>query len=164
MPPIRTIQVNLNTSEGIIHFKEWFKNTFPLGTMLYFSLSRIEHFTDNQIILELEEKFKRVFNNSNYKTISEIRKDIFISKFKIEVTLHTANLIVDYWKYFFSIAFFEPINDLTFEEFVEYESLHSTFDNKYGKKWLWRKLADKVYIKSFDGDELLISSYTFNVK
>src|SRR5690606_7165716 len=90
--------------------------------------------------------------------------DVFISKFKIEVTLHTANLIVDYWKYFFSIAFFEPINDLTFEEFVEYESLHSTFDNKYGKKWLWRKLADKVYIKSFDGDELLISSYTLNVK
>lgn len=109
MPPIRTIQVNLNTPEGITHFKEWFKNTFPLGTMLYFSLSRIEHFTDNQIILELEEKFKRVFNNSNYKTILEIRKDVFVSKFKIEVTLHTANLIVDFWKYFFSIAFFEPL-------------------------------------------------------
>lgn len=77
--------------------------------MLYFSLSRIEHFTDNQIILELEEKFKRVFNNSNYKTILEIRKDVFVSKFKIEVTLHTANLIVDFWKYFFSIAFFEPL-------------------------------------------------------
>jgi len=164
VPPLKIINVDSNTPEGIVHFKEWFTKTFPIGTILYFDFYRIENLTEDKILSDIEKTLSKIFYAKNYKKIHDIKEDVFVSLFKLEVEMNTANLILDFWRYFYAVSFFEPINDLSFDEFEEYELSHPIFDNEYGKKWLWHKLADRVYIKNLGGEELLISSYVFNIE
>ena len=164
MPPLKMVNVDSNTPEGIVHFKEWFTKTFPIGTILYLSFYRKENLTEDKILSDIEKRLSKIFNAKNNRKILDIREDVFVSLFKLEVEMNTANLILDFWRYFYAVSFFEPINDLSFDEFEEYELSHPIFDNEYGKKWLWHKLADRVYIKNLGGEELLISSYVFNIE
>lgn len=161
MPPLKIINVDSNTPEGIVHFKEWFTKTFPIGTILYLSFYRKENLTEDKILSDIEKRLSKIFNAKNYRKIHDIREDVFVSLFKLEVNIDTASLMIDFWRYFFAVSFFEPINALSFDEFEEYELSNPIFDNEYGNKWLWHKLAERVYIKNIGGQELLISSYAF---
>ena len=163
MPPLKVINIDVNSSEGIILFKEWFTKTFPLGTLLHFNFYRIENLTEDKLLSDIEKRLSKIFTDENYRKIHDIRDDIFVSLFKLEVNINSANLIIDFWRYFYAVSFFEPINDLSFDEFEEYKLSHPIFDNEYGKKWLWHKLAERIYIKNVGGEELLIASYTFDV-
>jgi len=162
MPPLKIINVDSNTPDRIIHFKEWFYKTFQIGTILYFEFYRKENLTEEKILSEIENRLSKILNDEEFRIIHDIRDDVFVSLFKLKVDMYSPNLILDFWRYFYSLSFFEPINDLTFDEFEEYELSSPIFGNEYGIKWLWHKLTDKVYVKNLGGEELIISSYNFD--
>jgi len=113
MPPLKTIAVDIHSTEGIILFKEWITNTFPIGTILYFQVHGIEDLTEEVTLDAIAIKLSQIFNSTNYRSIVEFRKNVFTRIFYTEVDFNTANLIVDCWQYFYAIAFFEPMHQLT---------------------------------------------------
>lgn len=163
MPPTKVIHIDTNSADGIIQFKSWITKTFPVDSVLYFSLFRIESITDDSIRLEIAERLETIFTVQNYRVIYKHDEDICESIFILQMNINSSNIILDLWLNFYAVSFFEPQNNLTFEEFEEYQQINNGFnDNTLGQKWLWHQLADIVYIKNLGGEELIISSFKFN--
>lgn len=148
--------IDIDDSESVSIFQQLLSNEFYVGQEIFFILHRLEDLTENQELRNLETCFLEIFNNSNIYIISYIDDKRFKYLFKYNFDLETNNLIIKFWKYFYSLAFFAPNRGTSFTD-VAYYLENDFVRDIYLKRFLAQGFTDCVYIKNMDGDSLIKS-------
>lgn len=148
--------IDIDDFKSVSVFQQFLTNEFYVGQEMFFILHRLEDLTENQELRFLEECFLDLFNNSNMYIISYIDEKRFKYLFKCNFDLEINNLIIKFWKYFYSLAFFAPNRGTGFTDVADY--LGKDFGRDiYLKRFLAQGFTDCVYIKNIDGDSLIKS-------
>lgn len=140
------------------YFKNVINKIFETGDEIFFYFRREESLTDEEELEVLRESvFKKITEQGRLLFLNKIDQSRFegIATIKFDCS-DTPNFIVDAWKYFYSLDFFKPINDLSFEEYEDYLEVNGVNDID-GLKLLRNRLTDCICIKGLGADHLVIS-------
>ncbi len=101
---------------------------------------------------EIPNHFKQ---NGQYEIKFSIDKTRFGSIGYLPVNEKTFEQIAIMWKYFYGMSFFSPRSSLSWQEYGKY--VEKKRDEMYGFDIVQNNLADSVFIKGHDGDNLIFT-------
>lgn len=135
-----------------------FKCLFLNNDTIFFSFKREEDLTSDKELSQLRIKVFETFNKTGeYVFLKKLDEARFDSVARIIVSGDsTFDFLFDIWKYFYSCAFFVPVDGFTFSDYISFHKKIKLQD-KGGKKLLDKEYANFECIKGLGGDSLLIS-------
>jgi len=146
-----------NPFDDQIYLKELFHKLFKIGETLYFFFRREEDLTDDDELTVLRKKiFSHLGQHGQMKYIRYLDQVRFDAIAYLTLDIGFGNLLVDMFKYFYSVDFFVPINGLTFDEYEDYLDVKGV-DDIDGINIILNSLTNLICIKGYDGDHLRIS-------
>ncbi|MFD2969943.1 hypothetical protein [Sphingobacterium bambusae] len=146
--------INLHTSDGIIDFKNFWDSEFRYGQQMFFFFHRLEDLTEDKELDEIEKELLQIFNEENLYIIIYIDEVRFIYLFNYNFQLGGPDLIVKFWKYYYSMCIIVPTEKVSFESVCGYFDTHRDND-VYLRNFKAKGYAQRIYIKGLGGDCLI---------
>lgn len=146
--------INLNKSNDIIDFKSFWDIEFQYGQQLFFFFHRLESLTEDKELDEIEKELLRIFNEENLYIVIYIDEVRFTYLFKYEFQFGGPDLILKFWKYYYSMSIIVPNENVSFESVCRYFDMHRDKD-VYLRNFKAKGYAQRVYIKGLGGNSLI---------
>ncbi|MDR2282393.1 MAG: hypothetical protein LBE37_04255 [Sphingobacterium sp.] len=146
--------IDLDNSNDIIDFKNFWDREFEYGQQLFFFFHRLEDLTEDKDLKEIERELLSIFNEENLYIVIYIDEVRFTYLFKWEFQFGGGNLIFKFWKYYYSMSIIIPKKGVTFDNVCTYFDTHRDND-VYLRNFKANGYAEKVYIKGLGGDHLI---------
>lgn len=149
--------IDLDETESITKFKDFWDREFKLGQDIIFHLYRLESLTDDSELRSIESDLLNVFDRENLYVILYLDKNRFSLLFRHEYQFGSSGLILKFWKYFYGLAFFTPKIGVGFDNVIKYYDRHRDGD-VYLRTFMSKGFTDCAYIKGLGGDTLIKNS------
>lgn len=150
--------IDLEETESIVKFRNYWDREFQFGQELFFIFHRRETLTENNELASIEEEISDVFFNfDNLYVLLYLDEKRFEFLFRHEYQFGSSSLILKFWKYFYSIAFFTPKSGVGFDDVIKYYDKHRDRD-VYLRTFMSKGFTDCAYVKGLGGDTLIKNS------
>lgn len=144
-------------SDDRAYLRNIINKLFSIGDEVFFFFTREEDLTEDSELRILRKQVLGKFESEGkLEYLYKLDDRRFDAIAMIKFDFSTPNFILDCWRYFYGCDFFKPINDLTFDEYLDYLEING-LDDIDGLKQLWNKLSNFICIKGLGADHLIVS-------